>query len=65
MIPYLSSSGFSCSAGAPGNGTFTVLLGLAGYGDALFDDLRVEVVEQDDAMAACPTWSDGAIRPGR
>ena len=31
---------------APSDGTFTVMLGLAGYGEAYFDDLRVEVVEQ-------------------
>ena len=37
---------------APADGTFTVTLGLAGYGEALFDDLRVEVVEQDDRVAA-------------
>ncbi len=49
---------------APGNGTFTVLLGLAGYGEALFDDLRVEVVEQDDARRR-RTWSGEAIRRGQ
>jgi hypothetical protein len=32
---------------APADGTFTVMLGLAGYGEAFFDDLRVEVVERD------------------
>jgi hypothetical protein len=37
---------------APSDGTFTVTLGLAGYGEAFFDDLRVEVVEQDDDRAA-------------
>jgi hypothetical protein len=37
---------------ATANGTFTVTLGLAGYGEAFFDDLRVEVVEQDDDRAA-------------
>jgi hypothetical protein len=37
---------------APADGTFTITLGLAGYGEALFDDLRVEVVEQDDGRAA-------------
>ena len=30
---------------APADGTFTVTLGLAGYGEAFFDDLRVEVIE--------------------
>jgi hypothetical protein len=37
---------------APSDGTFTVTLGLAGYGEAYFDDLQVEVVEQDNAMDA-------------
>jgi hypothetical protein len=37
---------------APSDGTFTVTLGLAGYGEAFFDDLQVEVVEQDGAMDA-------------
>jgi hypothetical protein len=32
---------------APADGTFTVTLGLAGYAEAYFDDLRVEVIEQD------------------
>jgi hypothetical protein len=32
---------------APADGTFTVMLGLAGYGEAFFDDFRVEVVERD------------------
>jgi hypothetical protein len=31
---------------APAHGTFTVTLGLAGYGEAFFDDLRVEVIEE-------------------
>ena len=31
---------------APCDGAFTVTLGLAGYGEAYFDDLRVEAVEQ-------------------
>ena len=37
---------------APADGTFTVTLGLAGYGEAFFDDLRVEVIERDDDRAA-------------
>jgi hypothetical protein len=37
---------------APADGTFTVTLGLAGYGEAFFDDLRVEVIEVDDNRAA-------------
>jgi hypothetical protein len=31
---------------APANGTFNVTLGLAGFGEAYFDDLRVEVIEE-------------------
>jgi hypothetical protein len=34
---------------APADGTFTVTLGLAGYGEVLFDDLRVQLVEADEA----------------
>ena len=37
---------------AQADGTFTVTLGLAGYGEVYFDDLKVEVVEQDDGRAA-------------
>ena len=32
---------------APADGTFTVTLGLAGYGEAYFDNLRVEVIEHE------------------
>jgi hypothetical protein len=32
---------------APADGTFTVTLGLAGYGEVFFDDFRVEVIEED------------------
>ncbi len=32
---------------APADGTFTVTLGLAGYGEAYFDDLRVEIIERE------------------
>jgi hypothetical protein len=31
---------------APADGTFTVTLGLAGYGEAFFDDFKVEVIEE-------------------
>ncbi len=31
---------------APANGTFSVTLGLSGYGDVYFDDFRVEVIEE-------------------
>jgi hypothetical protein len=34
---------------APQDGNVTVTLGLAGYGEAEFDDLRVELVEADEA----------------
>ena len=32
---------------APADGTFHVTLGLAGYGEAYFDDFRVQVIEED------------------
>jgi len=32
---------------APADGNFTVTLGLAGYGEAYFDDFSVQVIEQD------------------
>jgi hypothetical protein len=34
---------------APATGTFNVTLGLAGYGEAYFDDFRVEVIEEAPA----------------
>jgi hypothetical protein len=37
---------------APADGNFTVTLGLAGYGEARFDDFRVEVIERDVGLAA-------------
>jgi hypothetical protein len=37
---------------APADGNFTVTLGLAGYGEAYFDDFRVEVIERDPGFAA-------------
>jgi hypothetical protein len=37
---------------APADGSFTVMLGLAGYGEAYFDDFRVEVIEHDPGFAA-------------
>jgi hypothetical protein len=46
---------------APAEGTFTVTLGLAGYGEAYFDDFRVEVIEQDD-MSADPRFAQGRRR---
>jgi hypothetical protein len=36
---------------APADGTFTVILGLAGYAEAYFDDFRVEVIERDTGAA--------------
>jgi hypothetical protein len=48
---------------APADGNFTVTLGLAGYGEAYFDDFRVEVVEQD-RMFAAPDLVQGR-RPAR
>jgi hypothetical protein len=44
---------------APADGELTVTLGLAGYGEANFDDFRVEVVEETPA----PTPADVAGRP--
>jgi hypothetical protein len=46
---------------APSDGTFTVTLGLAGYGEAFFDDFRVELIEADQG----PTDPDLARRPAR
>ena len=37
---------------APTDTTLTVTFGLAGYGDAFFDDFRVELVEADEAPNA-------------
>ena len=34
---------------APTDCSFTVTFGLAGYGEAFFDDFRVELVEADDS----------------
>jgi hypothetical protein len=42
---------------APATGTFNVTLGLAGYGEAYFDDFRVEVIEQ------APGRDRGSIEP--
>jgi len=36
---------------APADGTFTVTLGLAGYGEVYFDDFSVRVIEQESAGA--------------
>jgi hypothetical protein len=44
---------------APADMEFTVTLGLAGYGEAFFDDFRVELVEADDE----PAGSEFANRP--
>jgi hypothetical protein len=44
---------------APADMDFTVTLGLAGYDEAFFDDLRVEFVEADDE----PAGSELANRP--
>ena len=50
---------------APANGTFTVTLGLAGYGDAYFDEFRVEVIEEGTRSSrtwTCPGPSSGEHR---
>ena len=44
---------------APADGTLTVTLGLAGYGEAFFDDFRVDLVEADEG----PPDPDLASRP--
>lgn len=44
---------------APADGDYTVTLGLAGYGEALFDDLRVQVIEEK------PRAGDRSIARGR
>ncbi len=44
---------------APADGDYTVTLGLAGYGEAYFDDLRVEVIEEK------PRAGNGSIARGR
>ena len=49
---------------APSDGTFTVTLGLAGYGEAFFDDLRVEFVEAGEAPEEVDT-GDIAQEPPR
>jgi hypothetical protein len=50
---------------APSDGSFTVTLGLAGYGEAFFDDLRVELIESEDVGPRRPPNSEFATRrPG-
>ncbi len=44
---------------APADGDYTVTLGLAGYGEVYFDDLRVEVIEEK------PRADAGSIARGR
>jgi len=39
---------------APADGTFTVTLGLAGYGEAYFDDFSVQVIEEDSPSSVAP-----------
>jgi hypothetical protein len=52
---------------APADGTFTVTLGLAGYGEVYFDDFRVQVIEQEsaspaaDVIARAPRARAGAL----
>ena len=45
--------------------TFSVTFGLAGYGEAFFDDFRVEMVEADEAPATAPNTSNIAQTPAR
>ena len=47
---------------APVDGSFTVTLGLAGYGEAFFDDFRVELVEADEGQRRSqPRQPPGAL----
>src|SRR4029077_10535543 len=46
---------------APADGTFTVTLGLAGYGEAYFDDLSVQVIEEDSAKVS-PNLVENRVR---
>jgi hypothetical protein len=55
---------------APANGTFSVTLGLAGYGEVYFDDFRVEVIEESPrpagpqpGLARSPRRSQGPASP--
>ncbi len=50
---------------APADGTFRVLLGLAGYGEAIFDDFRVQVVEEDRPHRSAQPGLVQSRRPGR
>jgi hypothetical protein len=51
---------------APTDCTLTVTFGLAGYGDAYFDDFRVELVEADEAPGAdLPDIAEAAPRRAR
>jgi hypothetical protein len=47
---------------APADGTFTVTLGLAGYGEVYFDDFRVQVIEADSAGVRPETIARGSRR---
>jgi len=48
---------------APAAGTFNVTLGLAGYGEAYFDDFRVEVIEEAPVRGSRPV--DPGLAGGR
>ena len=50
---------------APADGSFRVLLGLAGYGEAIFDDFRVQVVEEDRPHRPAQPGLVQSRRPGR
>lgn len=50
---------------APADGTFTVTLGLAGYGEAFFDDLRVELVEGAETPSPPETGEIASQPPNR
>ena len=50
---------------APSDGKFTVTLGLAGYGEAFFDDFRVELVEAESEATAPRPDRRRSTPPGR
>ncbi len=50
---------------APTDGRFTVTFGLAGYGEAFFDDFRAELVEADEAPGDSNIARAPANRPAR
>ena len=50
---------------APAQGTMTVTLGLGGFGEAYFDDLKVETIEDPSAIPATARRPPPGFRPSR